>query len=321
MNSTLEPLEPRQITDVEDILVLGGGVAGMAAALWCWRLGHGCLLVDAGPELGGQLHLVHNLMPDLAGMEPMNGETLARRLRGQFAQVGGRWLRSRVASASAAEELARVELVDGAELRARALVVALGVRRRCLGVPGEQELTGRGLLATAAKGTDALAGKRVVVVGSGDAACENVIALARQDARVTLVHRRAQLSARRQLVRALHEEPRIVLQQAQVLRFVGHDRLERVVVEGEAGERALPAEAALVRIGWIPNSEMLPTTWRDRRGFLRADQDGRVAAERAVFGAGDLLGRLCPSVATSVGSAAIAARAAVAFLESAGSAL
>lgn len=305
-----------EVAELEDILVLGGGVAGLAAALWGWRLGQRCLLLDAGPELGGQLHQVHGLMPDLAGIGPLRGKTLARRLVRQLAQAGGRWLQGAAASVSASDQLVRVRLVEGGELRARALVLALGARRRCLGVPGEQELAGRGLLATGARGTGALAGKRVVVVGGGDAACENALNLAQQGALVTLVHRRPQLSARRQFQSALPAAPGLALRQARVQRFVGQRRLQGVAVETAAGQEVLPADAALVRIGWAPASEALPAAWRDERGYLRADQDGRVAGERAVFGAGDLLGRLCPSVATSVGSAAMAMRAAVALLES-----
>ena len=311
------PLGPAELAGPEEILVLGGGVAGLSAALWCWRLGHPCLLVDGGAELGGQLHWVFGTMPDLPGMGPLTGPALASRLLRQLAQHDGRWLRATVTAVRSEAGSPRVQLADGAELRPRAVILTLGARRRELGIAGERELAGRGLLATAARDLEQLAGRRVAVIGGGDSACENALALAQQGARVTLIHRRPRLSARRQFAKKVQGEPGVTLRlDSRPLRFLGTDRLEGVLLESGGREETLPVDAALVRAGWLPNSEALPRDWCDERGYLRADADGRVAGERAIFGAGDLLGRLCPSVATSVGTAAMAARAAVDLLES-----
>jgi thioredoxin reductase (NADPH) len=311
-----QPLAPADLAAPEEILVLGGGVAGLAAALWCWRLGHPGLIVDADEELGGQLRWVFGAMPDLTGMSPLTGSALRARLVRQLAHHDGRWLRARVKTVQSDDGAPRVQLDDGTELRPRAVILTLGARRRELGIPGEQELAGRGVLATGARETEQLAGRRVVVVGSGDAACENALALARQGARVTLISRRPRLSARRQFASQVQAEPSLAVRlSARPLRFLGTERLQAVLLETPDGQEELPAEAALVRIGWLPNTEALPREWCDERGYVRADADGRVAGERAVFVAGDLLGRLCASVATAVGSAAVAARAAVDQLE------
>jgi thioredoxin reductase (NADPH) len=315
------PLEPEEIDGEEEVVIVGGGAAGLAAALWCRRLGHPALVVDSGHALGGQLHMVHGQMIDLPAMEPMNGLELARRLWRQFVEHRGRWLRARLVHIESSRQGPCVlELAlepDGTrELRAQTVVLATGVRRRQLEVPGERELYGRGILATGAKGTGYLAGQPVVVVGGGDSACENALLLVRSGARVTLVHRGDALTARQQFRRLVAAEPRVAVRlSTEVLRFVGAQQLEGVELDGPAGRETLAARAALVRVGWIPNSEGLPAGWLDERGFVRTDGAGQVTGETRVFVAGDLQGGRAPSVATSFGSGAAAARAAAQLLD------
>jgi len=330
------PLEPDEVEGEQEVVVVGGGAAGLAAALWCQRLGHPALVVDPGDFLGGQLQMVHGQMVDLPAMEPMNGLELARRLWRQFVEHRGRWLRARLVRigssaapsrsvpegredpSSGACKLVLALEPDGAprELRAQTVVLATGVRRRRLEVPGERELYGRGILATGAKGTGHLAGQQVVVVGGGDSGCENALLLVRSGARVTLVHRGDELTARQQFHKMVAAEPQINLRlSTEVLRFVGAQQLEGVELEGPKGRETLAAQAALVRVGWVPNSEGLPARWLDERGFVRTDDPGQVIGEPRVFVAGDLLGGIAPSVATSFGSGAIAARAAAQLLD------
>ena len=103
--------------------------------------------------------------------------------------------------------------------------------------------------------------------------------------------------------------------ETRVARFLCDDRLEALATRCPDGEQTLSVDASLVRVGWVPNSEAFPTRWLDERGFVQADSEGRVRGERRVFVAGDVTGRLAPSVATAYGSAAVAVRAAVHLLE------
>lgn len=317
------PVQPTQVPlpDSESVVIVGGGVAGLATSLWCRRLGHPALVVDSSEQLGGQLHLVHGQMRDLPALEPMTGRQLASRLLRQFIDYGGRWARARLIQVQTPIEAAcRLTLKPPGRpartVQARAVVLAAGVSRRELGVPGEQALLGRGILPTAARDTSHLAGLRVVVVGGGDSACENALLLCAAGAQVTLVHRGDSLTARAQLRDAVGTGQITVMLNRAVVRFVGHDRLESVELQDPAGVlSAPPAEAALVRIGWVPNNAALPPHWLDARGFVRADEECHVVGEQRVFIAGDLMGRLAPSVATSIGSGAIAARATVQLLD------
>jgi len=318
-----EERSPEPVPDLldrgEEVVIVGGGVAGMAAALWCARLGHPALLVDAGAQLGGQLHMVHGLMEDIPATPPMTGAQLAAGLWRQFAQHGGRWVRGRLTGIEEAADACHLAVeLDGKrrEVAARVVILAVGVRRRELGVAGERELLGRGVLHTGAKGHAALTGRHVAVVGGGDAAYENALILARAGAHVTLLHRGETPSARLQFRGEVARERRITVRPGtEVRRFVGEERLEALELETPGGAETLAAHAALVRVGWVPNSGPLPAAWRDERGFVRAGPDGQVPGAPRVFVAGDLLGRPAPSVAASCGTAATAAAAAVVLLE------
>ena len=320
------PVDPGQLTPRgEEIVIVGGGAAGLCAALWCWRLGHPALLVDPAQQLGGQLHLVHGLMRDLPALEPMTGLPLAQRLWRQFVGHQGRWLRASLVAVEPPELGCTFEVI-GADpaatrlvLRPRAMILTTGVQRRRLEIPGERRLAGRGVLPTAARDIDGLAGERVVVIGGGDSACENALLLAQAGAEVTLVHHDRNLTARDQFRRRVAQEPAItVLLDARATGLVGEEALEGVEITDARGQSRLPARAALVRIGWIPNSEPLPARWLEDRGYVRCDSSGRVEGETHWFAAGDLLGRISPSVATSFGSGSSAASAACLLLETHG---
>jgi thioredoxin reductase (NADPH) len=316
------PLEEASIRPDEGLVVAGGGAAGLAAALWCWRQGHPALLVDPGPQLGGQLWMVHGTMMDIPAMPPLTGRELVHKLWRQFIEHRGRWLKARLVAIDPSPSAGcRLELQDPdacwqRSISADSVILATGVARRQLEVPGERRLQGCGLLATAAKDTASLSGRSVVVVGGGDAGCENALNLVRSGARVTLVHRGHRLTARAQLHLPVVQQGQIDLRlETRVTRFVGEEHLEAVQVEGPGGSELLSADAALVRVGWEPQSSMLPRHWLDSRGFVVTDGSGRIPGVRRVFAAGDLLGRDAPSIAASFGSAAEAARAAILELE------
>jgi thioredoxin reductase (NADPH) len=308
------PIAAKEVRDAEDVVIVGGGAAGYAAALWVWRLGYTALLIDPSPQLGGQLHVVHRPMPDLPGVAPLTGPAFARRLARQFARHDGRWLRDTVTSVSP-DDLPRIGLNSGRVVSARTVIIATGIRRRQLEVPGETELLGRGVLVSASPVLDQLAQKRCAVVGGGDSACENALLMAEAGALVALVHYRSRLGARHQFLARIEATPQIDLRlQTRVTRFDGDERLETITIEAPSGSEAIPVDVALVRIGWRPNSETFPKSWLDSKGYVTVDRGGLVGGATRVFAAGDILGPICPSLASAIGSAATAARAACALL-------
>jgi thioredoxin reductase (NADPH) len=306
---------------LEPIVVIGSGVAGLSAMLWVHRLGHRALLIDAATSLGGQLRQVFFRMTDIPGMHPINGNDLASRLVAQLPR-SFRWLRARVEHVEAETRQCAIDLEVAGQRRmiaAEAVIVCSGWRRRQLGLTSEQRFFGRGILATASKDIGFVRGERVVVVGGGDAGCENALKLRRAGAEVVLVHRRAQLSARKEFRRALDKHSAGISQRlgVQVVALHGDEHLGQVELSN--GER-IEARWLLSRIGWEPNGELLPPRFRDERGYARVNArllatDGGTEQQKRLFVAGDLRNPIVPSVATSMGDGACAAKAAVELLE------
>ncbi|MBK8480393.1 MAG: FAD-dependent oxidoreductase [Proteobacteria bacterium] len=308
-------------TTLAPIVIAGGGVAGLSAALWCWRLGQPALLVDPAEQLGGQLLLATEPLPDLPAHAPLAGPVLARQLRRQFVAHGGRWLRARVQridralAGSGGLRLALRLAPDGGALTldCRALILATGLRRRPLSAPGAVELLDRGVLTRLPPDPATLREQAIVIVGGGDTACDAALALLPVAASVTLVHRGGQLSARHPLRQAVLERPAIaVLTRAEVARLHGAAHLQAVELRDG---RMLPAPWLLVAIGWQPNNEGLPNAWLDAHGFVRSDHELRVVGESSAFVAGDLRHPAAASFAAAAGDGACAAKSAVRRLE------
>ena len=315
-----KPIDPCALSqEAEPVVILGGGMAGLSAALWCWRLRKKSLVIDQG-NLGGQLHLIHFPIPDLVGeVDTADGHRLAQRCADQFGLASGRWLRGRVLAIEDHQQqrfriLAKTQ-TDTVHISATTVIVATGVRRRMLNVPGESELIGKGILETASRDIGHLSGSSVVVVGGGDAACENAQKLAAANARVTLVYRRKRLRARPHFRQAVEQHPHIRL-----LPNCSVDSFEATsgvlgAVKLDNGDR-INATAALVRVGWVPNSAMVPPAWTDSRGYIRCAMDLAIPQTDGAFVAGDIRNPPSLSLAAAAGDGACAAASATRLLDS-----
>ncbi len=295
---------------MHDVIIIGAGPAGLSAALWCDELGLDALVLEQADEVGGQLLRVHNPVENHLGAEAADG----RALRDRFAaQVEGKefdlWTRAEIESVDLRARM--VNLRSGERLRAVALILATGVRRRRLGVPGEEEFAGRGVLESGRKERDAVAGHDVCVVGGGDAAAENSLLLAEVCPTVTLVHRGKRLSARAEFAERIAGDHRInVFTESRLLRIDGRERVEAVEImrAGAIKPFRMAVRGVLVRVGVEPNSELF-------RGQLHADERGyavvtgeQETSVEMVFAVGDLSNPLAPTVSGAVGAGATAAK-------------
>ena len=295
---------------MHDVVIIGAGPAGLSAARWCDELGLNTLVLEQAEEVGGQLLSVHNAVENYLGVRAANG----RQLRDLFAEETNDCefdLWTNVELDSVNLKAKRITLKSGEALQSIALIIATGLRRRTLGIPGETEFVGRGIIESGARDREQLAGKDVCVIGGGDAAAENALVLAEVCPTVTLVHRGRKLRARREFSEQLHTHHCVtVFPESQVRRILGNDRVEAVEIErgGAIKPFQMAVQGVLIRIGWQPNTEFV-------RGQLELDENDYVSigsqqetSVANVFAIGDVSNPLAPTITGAVGAGATAAK-------------
>ncbi len=294
-----------------DVLIIGGGPAGLSAALWCAELGLDHLVLEREDQCGGQLLWTYNRISNYLGAEAENGRELRDRFLGQLGTIADR-IRTGIQIITA--DLAARTLVtpDGQSFSSRYIVIATGVRRRRLGVPGEHELSGKGILSSGVKDPHAVSGRRVVVVGGGDAAVENALILSRYARSLLLVHRRGTFTARRQFVDELASAGNVqIAMNTVVTAFGGDHSLNIVELLNQATGRAWsePVDSALIRIGVEPNSEPFATHLEtDSSGYIRIDSRTATSVDR-IYAIGDVTNTATLTIANAVGQGSTTARA------------
>lgn len=301
-----------------DLIVVGAGPAGLAAALVGARAKLRVLALDRVGVGGGQLFNTE-LIEDYPGFESISGEDLAERLDRHARRFGAEIRWGDVAAIRRADGRFEIATAAGERFHAGAVVVTTGGSPRKLGVPGEAELTGRGVAYCAICDGALFEGKTVAVVGGGDSAAEEALFLTRYARKVHLVHRRGELSAQRVIQERLLAHPAIEPHWYQeVVAIEGEESLERVRLRDRRApqiERDLAVDGLFVYVGFEPQGTFLADlVERDRHGFVLTDE--RMAtATPGLFVAGDLRHQYLRQVATAVGDATTAAVAAARYLE------
>jgi len=300
-----------------DVLIIGAGPAGLSAALWCDELGLDTLVLEQASETGGQLLQVYNEIGNYLGARAANG----LELRDLFtAQLEGTdfdlWTDVEIESADLRAR--RISLRSGEQLQSIGIIIATGVRRRRLGVPGEAELAGRGVVESATRDRAILAGKDVCVVGGGDAAAENALMLAEVCPTVTLVHRGERLRARREFTERLKSDHRVtVFKESNVLRIIGEERVEAVEIlrRGAIKPFQMAVGGVLVRIGVEPRTELFRDQIHlDERGYVVVTGEQETSIGN-VFAVGDVSNPLAPTISGATGAGATAAKVLATRLE------
>jgi thioredoxin reductase (NADPH) len=202
-------------------------------------------------------------------------------------------------------------LASGEEIQSIAIVIATGVRPRQLGVPGEKEFAGKGMIESAARDRHLFTGKDVCVVGGGDAAVENALLLAEVCPTVTLVHRGKKLRARREFIEKLQAVHCITVFTESVLtRIIGEDDVVAVEIQRKQGLKPfqVAVRGVLIRIGVEPNTELFKNQLEtDEEGFAVVNglQETNVPM---VFAVGDVSNHLAPTISSATGAGATAAK-------------
>ncbi len=299
-----------------DLVIVGGGPAGLTAGLYAARARMDAVLLERLSP-GGQVlttDLVENWPGDVEGV---SGFDLADRMRDHALKFGLDIQGKEISSLTTDGQVKVLTTPDG-ELRAKAVVLAMGAQPRKLGVPGEELLTGKGVSYCGTCDGPFYRDQVVVCFGGGDTAAEEAVFLTRFASKVYLVHRRDELRAAGILAERVQENEKIEVLWSQVpLEIKGEDKVEAVrlkkVKDGE--EYDLACDGAFVFIGTTPNTEFLRgVVDMDRQGFIICDRNQHTSLN-GVFAAGDCCSKLLRQIVVAAGEGAVATYAAQRYLE------
>ena len=295
---------------MHDVIIIGGGPAGLSTAFWCDELGLDTLVLEQSEQIGGQLHRVYNPINNYLGLKARNGPELLEHFTADVDSAEfDLWTQTSISSVDLKTK--RLVLASGEELHSIAIVIATGVRPRELGVPGEKEFIGKGMIGSGARDRELFAGHDVCVVGGGDAAVENALLLAEVCPTVTLVHRGKKLRARREFMEQLQAKHCITVFTESVLtRIIGNDRVEAVEIQRKQGLKPfqLAVRGVLIRIGVEPNTDLFRAQVEtDERGYVVVTREQETNVPM-VFAVGDVSNPLAPTISSSTGAGATAAK-------------
>jgi thioredoxin reductase (NADPH) len=295
---------------MHDVIIIGAGPAGLSTAFWCDELGLDTLVLEQAEQVGGQLHRVYNPIENYLGLKARNGpELLAHFTQDLDAAEFDLWTQVDIESVDV--KARRISLRSGEELQTIAIVIATGVRPRALGVPGEKEFIGKGMIESGTRDRQLFAGKDVCVVGGGDAAVENALLLAEVCPTVTVVHRGKKLRARREFAERLSPNNRITVFTESVLtRILGNEKIEAVEIQRKEGLKPfqLAVGGVLIRIGVEPNTELFRQQIEtDEKGYITVNRQQETSVPM-VFAVGDVSNPVAPTISSATGAGTTAAK-------------
>ena len=304
------------MSETFDVIIVGGGPAGLAAGLYAARMNLRSVLVDRGP-LGGQL-LNTELIEDYPGFESILGRDLSEKM-GEHARNFGLDIREfqPVEAVDVEPDGTKVVRLDGGgELRAPAVIMAAGGLPRHIDVPGEEEFAGRGVSYCAVCDGAFFKGQELAVIGGGDAALEEGDFLTRYASKVYIIHRRDQLRAQPILQERARANPKVeFILNAQIKEIYGEGAVKGVRLVQDGEERELEVGGVFIFVGFLPNSGILRAhVDHDAGGYILTERDMETSIE-GVWAVGDVRAQLTKQIATAVGDGTTAAVAASQYVE------
>jgi alkyl hydroperoxide reductase subunit F len=305
----------KQPRDLYDVVIIGGGPAGLSAAIYSVRQGLTTAVITS--ELGGQARWAGQI-DNYLGLGLISGRELARHFRSHVDGIGIDVFPSRHADALVpAGGRFEVHTREGLQAHGRAVIIATGRAPARLAVPGEEELLGRGVSYCATCDAAFFRGRPVAVVGPGESAAEAALQLAALNCDVALVSEQQRLRASPTLLAKLADDAHVELRmESHVTRIEGEERVTAVVLrDGVDREVTVPVDAVFIETGSIPAKDLTG-------GLVQVNREGEIEVDRSlmtgypgVFAAGDVTDQLGKQVIIAAGDGARAGVAAAKWLQ------
>jgi thioredoxin-disulfide reductase len=294
------------------MLIIGSGPAGLSAAIYGARAGLEPIVVQ-GLQPGGQLTITTDVENYPGFREVIQGPWLMEEMQAQAEHVGTRMMWDTITSVELDGPTFKA-IGDGGDIyEGNTLVIATGAQAKWLGVPGEQELSGKGVSACATCDGFFYRGKKVVVIGGGNTAVEEALYLTNHSDNVTLIHRRDSLRSEKILQDRLMANPKIsVLWNKRVDRFVAGENGELralALIDTETGAQSeIETDGAFVAIGHSPSTELFKGKLAmDDSGYLLVQPGTPKTDVPGVFACGDVMDHVYRQAITAAGTGCMAA--------------
>ncbi len=299
----------------KDLIIIGAGAAGLAAAQYGARANLRTLVVEEMAS-GGQALLIDHLENYPGYVEPKSGYEFAADMQAQAEKFGAEFMTDTVVSLKKDGELFVLRLGDRT-LTAPAVILATGAKHRTLDVGGEAQFTGRGVSYCATCDGPFFKGKKMFVVGGGDAACDEAQFLAKLSDKIVMVHRRDRFRAQKSLADRVLHNPNIEIRfNTRVVEIKGDKKVASVVLERtDTGERTEEAtDAVFIFVGSIPQTALAPDAEKDESGSIVTDQRMESSIP-GLFVAGDVRATPFRQVVVAAGEGAVAAHCASQYID------
>ena len=300
-----------------DVIIIGGGPAGLTAGLYSGRAKLKSLIIEKG--LTGGLVTTTEWVENYPGFEEgILGAELAQKMEKQATRFGAEIKQGAVTGISVNEKIKKVLLEDGSEIESRSIILATGAHPRYLKVPGEDEFRGRGVSYCATCDGAFFKGETIAVVGGGDSAVQEAIFLTKFAEKVYIIHRRDTLRAEKILQERAFNNPKIeMVWDSVVEKIEGENGVSKLHVKNVKSEEmsVIDVQGVFIYIGYNPNTEFLAGLANlDGENYLVTDANMNTSST-GIYAAGDVRAKPLKQIATAVGDGAIAAMAAEKYIE------
>lgn len=256
------------------VIIIGGGAAGLSAAIYLARAGL-APLVFAGSPPGGQLMLTTEV-ENFPGKDSILGPELIDEMRKQAIKFGTTIIDENVKTVSVNDSTKQVESANGTQYQTKALIIATGARALWLGIESETRLRGKGVSACATCDAFFFRNKVVAIIGGGDSALEEALTLTKFASKVYVIHRREEFKASKIMQKRVLEHEKIeVIWNAQVKEIIGTMKVEGIKLDIKGTERVVELNGVFVAIGHRPDTDIF-------KGIVELDAKGYIMTVNTV---------------------------------------
>ena len=298
----------------KDVIIIGGGPAGLTAAQYSARANLSTLLIEEMAP-GGQVLVVNDLENYPGYKDPVDGFTLARNMEEQALKFGAEIINSAVSGLRKESSLFYVES-DSGNFTAYAVVLATGAKHKKLEIPGEDDFSGRGVSYCATCDGPLFKNKKILVVGGGDAACDEATYLSKLTDRVIMIHRRDRFRAQKSLADRVVKNKNIEIRfNTRCREIKGSSRVEKAVLETTEGRTyEEEVDAVFIFIGSIPQTALVPDVPKDEAGYIVTDCNMETGV-KGLYAVGDIRTTPFRQIVVACGDGAIAAHSAGLYID------